>query len=201
MDKRGPDSALRARTRLLAAALLLIAGGALALPEDRQEPIRISADKAVRDEKNGFTVYQGNVQMQQGTLRIDAAKVTVFHQDKEADRIMAEGRPAHLREQPQADKGLMHARAEVIEYFKAEERVLLQHNASVEQDGSRVAGDSIEYFIGQQLIRADSGASDNGRVEVLIPASALPNNQPAADESPAADSSAQETPGGTAGSQ
>ncbi|GAB3286544.1 lipopolysaccharide transport periplasmic protein LptA [Parahaliea aestuarii] len=204
MYKRGPDPAPGAIARLLAAALLLAAGSALALPEDRQEPIRITADKAVRDEKNGFTVYQGNVMMQQGTLRIDATKVTVFHSDKEADRIKAEGSPAHMREQPQADKGLMHARAEVIEYFKAEERVLLKRNASVEQDGSRVAGDSIEYFIGQQLIRADSSASDSGRVEVVIPASALPNSQQNGDQSTPStpsDNSAEEEPGGTTDGQ
>ncbi|WP_157976731.1 lipopolysaccharide transport periplasmic protein LptA [Parahaliea mediterranea] len=201
MYKRGPEPAPRAPARLLAAALLLAAGAALALPEDRQEPIRISADKAVRDEKKGFTVYQGNVMMQQGTLRIDAAKVTVFHEDKEADRIMAEGSPAHMREQPQADKGLMHARAEVIEYFKAEERVLLKRNASVEQDGSKVAGDSIEYFIGQQLIRADSSASDSGRVEVVIPASALPNNQQDEGATAPPQDSPEEKPGGATDGQ
>ena len=196
MYNRGPDPAPGAVARLLAAVLLLAAGGALALPEDRQEPIRITADKAVRDEKNGFTVYQGNVMMQQGTLRIDATKVTVFHSDKEADRIKAEGSPAHMREQPQADKGLMHARAEVIEYFKAEERVLLKRNASVEQDGSRVAGDSIEYFIGQQLIRADSSAS--GRVEVVMPA---PSNSQDESSGAASDNSAEEEPGGTTDGQ
>ncbi|WP_187276363.1 lipopolysaccharide transport periplasmic protein LptA [Parahaliea maris] len=186
MFNRSPDRASGAQratplATLLLGALLLVTESARALPEDRNEPIRISADKALRDEKQGFTVYQGNVTMQQGTLRIDAAKVTVFHQQKEADHIKAEGQPAHMQEQPEAEKGLMHARAEVIEYFKAEERVLLQRNASVEQEGSRVTGDSIEYFIGQQLLRADSAASSSGRVEVVIPANALPNNQAASD--------------------
>lgn len=202
MFNRSPERATGARplAGLLLGALLSAAASVQALPEDRNEPIRIAADEALRDEKQGFTVYRGNVTMQQGTLRIDAARVTVFHQDKEADHIRAEGQPAHLQEQPQADKGVMHARAEVIEYFKAEERVLLKRNASVEQEGSRVTGDSIEYFIGEQLLRADSAGSSNGRVEVVIPASALPNNEAASDANAPTDASGPSTDDREAGS-
>jgi lipopolysaccharide export system protein LptA len=194
MSKRSPEG-MRV-TRWPAAALLagLWLGGTAAtqaLPEDRSQPIHISADKALRDEKQGFTVYEGNVRMRQGTLQIAAQRITVFHQVEEADRILAEGKPARMQQQPEADQGLMHAQADTIEYFKTEERVLLQHNASIEQDGSKVAGDSIEYLIEQQLIRADSdtagGNTGGGQVEVVIPARALQErsgagdpNQPAA---------------------
>jgi len=49
---------------------LLPAGASLALPDDRDQPIRITADTAIRDEKQGFTVYTGNVHMIQGSLDI-----------------------------------------------------------------------------------------------------------------------------------
>lgn len=162
------------RAALAATACLLMAAGAYALPEDRQQPIRISADQALRDERQGFTEYTGNVRMQQGSLQIEAEKITVFHQQAAADRILAEGSPARMQQQPDADKGIVHAAAQRIEYFKEEERVHLQRQARIEQEGSIVTGDSIDYYMAEQRVRADAGRrEDGGRVEVLIPAQVL----------------------------
>ncbi|MEQ9395044.1 lipopolysaccharide transport periplasmic protein LptA [Haliea sp.] len=178
MFRQGPDPG-RALCRSLrvavaAAAWLLLAPGAIALPEDRQQPIRISADQALRDERQGFTEYTGNVRLQQGSLQIEAEKITVFHQQVAADRILAEGNPARLQQQPEADKGIVHAAAQRIEYFKAEERVNLTRQARIEQEGSIVTGDSIDYYMAEQRVRADSGRrEDGGRVEVVIPAQVL----------------------------
>ena len=165
------------RNRTVGLALAIVAcltsGLAVSLPEDRNEPIRISADHALRDEKQGFTEYTGNVRMDQGTLQIEADKITVYHREQEADKIVAEGQPAHLQQQPEPEKGLMHARASIIEYYKTEDRVHLKRNASIEQEGSTVTGDSIEYFISEQRVLADSGGADStSRVEVVIPAQA-----------------------------
>jgi lipopolysaccharide export system protein LptA len=170
---------LAAEPSLYLAPLLgcLLAGlsmAAQALPEDRDQPIRITADQALRDEKQGFTVYSGNVNMDQGTLHIDADRITVYHMEEEADRIVAEGSPAHLQQQPEPEKPLVHAEARVIEYFKAEDRVQLRQAAKIEQEGSIVTGDTIDYFITEQLVRADSDQADTGsRVEVVIPAQAI----------------------------
>jgi len=163
---------------LLGSLLLAIALASQALPEDRDQPIRITADQALRDEKQGFTVYSGNVKMDQGSLHIDAEKITIYHAEDEADRIVAEGSPAHLQQQPEPEKPLMHAEAQIIEYFKAEERVQLRDAAKIEQDGSIVTGDTIDYFIAEQLVRADSNQSDAGsRVEVVIPAQAIQDKE------------------------
>lgn len=166
--------------RVLALALGACLGGMLlapavsALPEDRLQAIRITADQALRDEKQGFTVYTGNVQMEQGSLRIQANKITIYHRVDSADRVVAEGSPARLQQQPEPDKGLVHARAQVIEYYKAEERVHLNRDARIEQEGSVVTGDSIDYYIAEQRVKADAGQDGNGsRVEVVIPAQAV----------------------------
>ena len=184
--------------------LLLSAGLAHALPDDRDQPIHISADKALRDEKKGFTVYSGNVQMSQGSMELEADILTIYHVSDEADKIVAEGKPAKMRQQPELDKGVIHAHADVIEYFRSEERVHLQSNARIEQDGALVTGDVIDYFILEQLFEAES--DPDKRVEVIIPPSVPqettntpPAEQPAvaapaeSDQPPAAT-----PPGGTA---
>lgn len=185
MFRQAPDPGRTLRRSLrvtfAAAAWLLLAQGAIALPEDRQQPIRISADQALRDERQGFTEYTGNVRLQQGSLQIEAEKITVFHQQVAADRILAEGNPARLQQQPQADKGIVHAAAQRIEYFKAEERVHMRRKARIEQEGSIVTGDSIDYYMAEQRVRADSGQrEDGGRVEVVIPAQVLEDENGAA---------------------
>jgi len=118
-------------------------------------------------------VYSGNVQMNQGSMHIEADTLTIYHIEAEADKIVAEGTPAKMRQRPDMEKGPVHARALVIEYYQREEKVHLRTQARVEQDGAIVAGDSIDYFIAEELVKADSsGAEEGNRVQVVIPPSA-----------------------------
>ena len=171
----------RFREVLLALACCLAAGSpAVALPDDRDQPIRIEADEALRDEKQGFTRYEGHVKMDQGSLRIEADIIIVYHDDEQADRILAEGQPARLQQQPDPEKGPIKAHANFIEYFKSEDRVRLRESAHIEQDGSIVTGDSIDYYITEQLVRADSDKSrEDSRVQVVIPAAAVDRDRDA----------------------
>ncbi|MDH4039221.1 MAG: lipopolysaccharide transport periplasmic protein LptA [Gammaproteobacteria bacterium] len=165
-------------------AALLSAGIAHALPEDRDQPIRITADTAIRDEKQGFTVYTGNVHMIQGSLDILADTITIFHETAQADKIVAEGKPAKMQQQPAVDEPLVKAEAEIIEYYKIEDRVHLKVNAHITQDGASVAGDTIDYYITDQLVKADSEQSPDGkRVQVVIPPTVLREEK--ADNGPA----------------
>ena len=152
---------------------LLVPLTANALPDDRDQPIHIAADKAVRDEKQGLTIYEGNVTLNQGSLRIEADTVTIYRVIEEGDKIVAEGRPARMSQQPELNEQRVHASANIIEYYKTEDRVHLRDDAVIEQDGSRVRGETIDYFITQELVKANSDQSqDSSRVEVTIPPSA-----------------------------
>ncbi|MEM7692535.1 MAG: LptA/OstA family protein, partial [Pseudomonadota bacterium] len=42
-----------------------------ALPDDRRQSIEISANRAVRDDKAGYTIYSGDVVLEQGSLQIE----------------------------------------------------------------------------------------------------------------------------------
>jgi lipopolysaccharide export system protein LptA len=140
----------------------------------------------VRDEKAGYTVYSGDVVLTQGSLRIDADRLTIFHDREAADRVIAEGRPARMQQQPEIDQALVTARAGRIVYLKSTERVLLQEAAIIEQDGATVTGDSIEYFMAEQRVMADAAAGDaDARVQVFIPAEVI-EERTADDEAAAA---------------
>ncbi len=172
MPTRLNNRLLRALLRRATVLLLALvpAFHAAALPDDRDQPIHITADQALRDEKQGMTVYSGNVHMTQGSLEISADKITIFHMAEDLDRVIAEGSPATLQQQPEIDKGLVHARANIITYYRVEDRVHLQQSAHIERDGAIVSGDSIDYFIAEELVKADSDTEQaDSRVQVVIP--------------------------------
>ncbi|WOJ94986.1 lipopolysaccharide transport periplasmic protein LptA [Congregibacter variabilis] len=155
-------------------AALLLADTVTALPDDRLQAIEITAARAVRDERAGFTVYSGDVIMQQGSLHIEADKITIFHDSEAADRIIAVGAPATLRQQPEIGKGFVTASAGRIVYEKSREWVQLRESAVIEQDGAVVSGESIDYFMAEQRVRADAAPENaNGRVQVIIPAAVI----------------------------
>jgi lipopolysaccharide export system protein LptA len=148
-----------------------------ALPDDREQEIKITADQALRNEKDGMTVYKGNVELSQGSLHISADKITIYRVVEEADRIVAKGRPAEMQQQPDPEKAPIRAQAEIIEYYKDEARVHLKQDAQIEQEGSRVTGETIDYYIDEQLVKAGSNSTrEDSRVEVVIPAQAVQKN-------------------------
>ena len=157
---------------------ILVSQFSLALPDDRQQPIHISADNALRDEKKGITIYRGNVVLNQGSLHISANRITVFKIIEEGDKIVASGQPAKVQQKPNIDEEPMHAHADIIEYYKSEDRLRLHSNAQIAQGGSIVKGQTIDYFIVQKLVKAVSDESlQDSRVEVVIPASRLEKSE------------------------
>ena len=156
--------------------LVFLSSVVLALPTDRDQPIRISADAAIRDEQAGETRYEGNVVLVQGSLRITAEQLTLEHQDERTDLIVATGNPATLEQTPEADKQPVKAEAKQIEYRRNEDSITLIENARIEQDGAVVMGAVIDYQISAQRVIASSGETargDNRRVEMIIPPSAM----------------------------
>ena len=83
----------------------------VALDSDRDQPIQIEADIAVRDESAGETRYEGNVILTQGSLRITADRISIKHDSAAADKIVAIGQPATLVQQPASDQGSCSLRA------------------------------------------------------------------------------------------
>lgn len=171
MPNRCPERRPRLRGVLTALGLcwLLAPAQPEALPEDREQPIHITADQALRDEKQGVTVYSGNVMLTQGTLKIRAEKLTIFHAGPDLDRVVAQGSPAYMEQQPDPEKGLVKARAGEITYYQAEDRIHLQHEAQIEREGNIVNSNSIDYFIDDERVQARSSGDSSERVHMVIP--------------------------------
>ena len=174
------NGALRRPARLALIAGLLFAGKVAALPEDRNQPIKVTADSAVQQQ--GSITYKGSVVIVQGTLKIEADTVIVNHVEGRVQKMTATGKPAKLQQQPEPDSGLVHARGLTIIYYQSENRVDLLREAQVERDGSTVNGDHIEYLVDSETVRARGQRNGDSRVEMVL----QPEQSEAAPAKPAA---------------
>lgn len=186
---------LNVRRRLLI-LLALQAGMASALPDDQQQPVHITADSAVQE--NNVVTYRGKVLIVQGSIRIDADEVVIYHDKGKLQRAVATGKPALFQEQPEVDGGVIKGSANKLIYYNADQRVELLQEAFVDRDKSTVKGNRIEYLLPSKTVRAEGSANNpTGRVEMVLqpnqpkpanppqpaPPSAKPSTQPSAQPS------------------
>ena len=159
---------------LLYCAITIFVPKANALPDDRNQPIEVQANSAERDAKTGVTTYSGNVDIRQGSIHISAASVVLKNdQNDELSTIVAKGSPAHYEQQITSAEDRVQAVGNTINYRVKDDMIILEQNASVEQKGSIIKGEHIEYDVKSERVTAQGaqkGSSDSSkRITVIIP--------------------------------
>ena len=157
------------RALAVAASSFMISLSAQALPTDRDQPIYISADHARIDETKGTTDYTGNVEMTQGSMVINAARVDLYREKNEVSRVVATGSLAKFSQQPSADQPVTDAYGETLEYKISEQTVTITGKARVEQNQDTFSGERIVYQMDKAVVNAYSGKGTKGqRVQMVI---------------------------------
>lgn len=162
----------------LAITSALPASTATALPEDRAQPIRLEAGRGQLDQKTGVSVYEGNVVISQGSMRLTADTVTIHAKDNAFQRMEAAGAPATLRYQPTADKPEIQGTSQRVEYDVTAAKVIMSGNARLTQGQDQFSGERVEYDLKDDVVRA-RGASSNGRIQFTIQPRPLESDAPA----------------------
>ncbi|MES2719871.1 MAG: lipopolysaccharide transport periplasmic protein LptA [Pseudomonadota bacterium] len=165
-----PIKPLAARA-LLALLPLTAPALALALPEDAQQPIQITADNALFDEKTGEALYRGNVQIVQGTLRVNGDTLTL-RVDARGNLQTARtiGKQAHYEQKTDPAKGLVKADANEILFDNNTGVITLSGNAVLRQDSATFSGPRIVYSTLRKQIEASGNSTQ--RVQLTFPPSA-----------------------------
>jgi len=164
---------MRISLALLFPVLSLISLPCAALKADREQNIRIQADAAVVDDKQGLSTYTGNVTVDQGTLHITADKVQIHRDRNEVVKVVAStadksDRLAHYQQLPDENEALVEADAKEITWFVKEERLHLEGNARFRQTAdTSFAGETIQYDARKGIVDARS-AGDDDRVETTF---------------------------------
>ena len=162
-----PSCSRGSSNRLLLLLFSLFATNAWALPGDADQPIHIRANNAEIDQDQQLVIYRGEVQVDQGTLRVNADEMTVEYRDQKVVRITAKGNPAHYQQQIEANEDQVKARSSTIVYHTQEERLDLMGNAFLTQQGNEITGDVIKYDIvaGKVDAQSESGGPDRKIVQ------------------------------------
>lgn len=163
--------------RLLCAAVsatLLLASQAQALPNDREQPVKVSADKLEANRSQNLSVYSGNVVISQGSLQIRADRVEVHGNTKgEINKVIATGTPAHFQQQVEESTSPVKARAKRIEFLVSSDALQLSGEAFVDRDGNTLSAERIDYDLKSEQMQAQ-GQSDKERVEMIWKPEAKP---------------------------
>lgn len=155
-------SSVNSRSLIFALGLLLSSTCVFALPSDRDQPIRVQADSAELDDAKGVAVYRGGVVITQGTLKITGDTVTITQNGNgDIDVFTSVGKPAYYEQQPAENKQLVQAYGLTIQYFAANERIVLIDQAKVVQEGNTFEGEKIVYDTRRQIVNAGRATGSN----------------------------------------
>ena len=118
--------------------MLLLAWSGMSRAEnaDREKPIHLESDSVVVDDITQTSVFEGNVELTQGTLQIEAAKI-VLTQDKQGYKhCTATGKLAHFRQKHEGTGEYMDGYGERIEYDTRTETVDFYVQARVKRQAA-----------------------------------------------------------------
>lgn len=109
-------------------------------------------------------VFSGNVEIVQGSLRVNAATATVERRGGELARIVLQGTPVRIQQQNERGETI-NAQGARVTYSPDDEIMVLSGDARVAQDRGEFTAGTIRYNVDTGSI--DSGG-DGGRVTTTI---------------------------------
>ncbi len=158
---------------MLSLSAALGSASALALPNDRDQPIRIQADNAHLDDKKGVATYTGDVIITQGSMMIKGNTVTITRTNGgDIDVVTSVGNLAYFEQQQSASKAdKMKGWGVTIQYQAQKDLVVLTDRAKVENEGNTTEGEKIVYNTQTQVATAGRGGNvttPRQRIDMVI---------------------------------
>lgn len=157
-----------------ASAWLLVAGLCAAWPvaaldSDQEQPLYVEADAAELDDRQSISLYIGNVEIEQGSMRIFADEVLVHHRpNRQPRKIIAIGNPVRYRQALDDDPDEVNGRALRVEYEADRDEITLIDQAELTQGEDRFASDRIVYNRITERVTAGTSAQGRERVKIRI---------------------------------
>lgn len=157
---------------LLVIGWLLYAASAAAEQADTTKPTQIEANRMQADDVRRLTIFEGDVVVTRGTLKIQADRIVV-HQDAEGyQHSTATGKPVRFRQKldpkpPATEGGWMEGEAQRIEIDDKSGKIELFDAARVNRAGDEVAGNYILVDQRADFFSVTPGKGD-GRVRATL---------------------------------
>jgi lipopolysaccharide export system protein LptA len=136
------------RALALLASMFLVASPALAERADRDKPVNLEADRITVDDAKKVHVFEGNVQLTQGTLVIRADKMVVTQDANGYQKGVATGGAeglARFRQKREGKDEYIEGEAERIEHDGAADTTQMFTRAWVKSGQDEVRGQYISF--------------------------------------------------------
>ncbi len=155
---------------LLVLSFVLSTSSLFALKKDVEKPVYIDADSIVFNKSKGFAVYEGNVSIVQGSLKIKAHRIEIKAPKNEIERIIANGSPVSFQ-QKMDDGKLAKGSANKFLFLVKDKRILMDGNASIAQNDDKFSSNHIEFSTLTGELKAGKNKKvpgSKGRVKVIF---------------------------------
>ena len=150
---------MKAITQLLfVIASMSLSSYAIALESDRDQPAHIEADDIEFDFKNGTRIYNNNVLVVQGTLRLKADKLVGVYSGDELDKATAWGSLARFKQRPDGKQDDVEGWAKKIVVNQKENTLTLLGKAALKQGPDTARGETIVYNMATDTLKVQGGA-------------------------------------------
>ncbi|MDC9728628.1 MAG: lipopolysaccharide transport periplasmic protein LptA [Methyloprofundus sp.] len=152
-----------------------VATATFALEGDTKEPITLESNSGFFDDKEGVSIYTGDVIIIQGSLRMDADKVVIYLDEKrEIQKMIATGNLVKVKQTPEGDKEDLNGKALQVDYSPLSKRLIMTGKAVLWQGANKTASEYIEYDLNSEVIKAGDGMASDKRVHVTLQPSSEP---------------------------
>lgn len=158
----------KAYRRLAIALLLSLPSLASALQTDKDQATYIEADSVDIDDRKGISIYKGHVELTQGSIRLNAAKIVVTQKQSSSDHIVATGKPVTFQQKTDGNKGMVKGRSSKVEYSVDSEIIHMIGKAVLTQGRDTFKSDRITYDRAKAIVKAGASAKGKQRVRVTI---------------------------------
>lgn len=158
---------IRTSTCLLLLAGFFPASYSWALIADRQQPLKVEADRASIQKKSGISTYSGNVVVRQGSMRIVANKITITTHEGQFQKIVALGQPSTFEQLTDSQHKKISSSARKMTFFANKNIIIFEKNAVLKQGENIFSSDKIVYDISNDKVNAGK-KSGGGRVTITI---------------------------------
>jgi len=163
--------------RLLPAAAFAAATVAHAEKADREKEIQVLADRLSADDAKKEAVYEGNVIITQGTMRITSAKIVVREDPQGYRTYVATGAPVTFRQKRDKVDDWIEGFAERAEFDDRNDLLKLFNGAKLKSSQGELTGDFISYDRGKEFFEVTGGAPGSAAPGSRVKATIIPQKK------------------------
>ncbi len=158
-------------TKLILFFAMLFSANSFAKTTDKDAPVHIEADQLEMRERDNISIYNGNVKITKGSMKITGDKIIIKNRDGRLYRIKVDGKPATFYQLNDLDEAIS-AESYFMDYQATSGLLELKEKALLLKNKNRFSSEHIIYDTLKDIIKAGNHNSPNPaqapRVKITI---------------------------------